>query len=133
MRGFLSSLITDTLARIARPAPRLVWNPDVLAAMSPGTRRGYTSALRGLQAWLGERRLTDELVAQYLRSLADAGRSESTAAQVVSGLRYYCNSHRMNDPTGPQTTAAMQYVRRLAYERRPPPPPPEEGAVAKYL
>ena len=84
------------------------------------TRRAYESALRGLDAWLGECRegavLNDALLAEYLAVLAAHGRCVSSAAQVVAAVKRRAKLHSEDSPAGDETAEALARYRRVAHE-----------------
>ena len=113
----LSWLPTIAVFRIHGLGPRFVWAVTVLDGMNCNTRKAYVGALRRLQEWLGGRRLTDEVLAEYLRHLAKIGRGASSLEQMVSAVGRYAKEHRLESPVGPRTVAALRRLRCLTVDR----------------
>ena len=116
-------------AEVPEGKPVVAANHDVaegerrLAAagdVGENTRRAYESALRGLDAWLGECRegvaLNDTLLAEYLAVLAAQGRCVSSAAQVVAAVKRCAKEHGDESPVGERTAEALARYRRVAHE-----------------
>ena len=82
------------------------------------TRRVYESALRGLDAWLRERRPgeapNDTTLAEYLAVLAAQGRCVSSAAQVVAAVKRRTKLQGGDSPVGEKTAEALRRYRRVA-------------------
>lgn len=114
MRAVLFRLLVLPMFRIGHLGSRFVWDPDVLDAMNPHTRRAYVGALRRLETWLDGQRLTDHALSRYLLYQADAGRGVSAVEQVVSAVRYFAKSSGRHGPAGPRTAAALKHVKRLS-------------------
>lgn len=82
----------------------------VLASISPNTERAYRSAVKGVEAWLNGRALTDALLADYIAELFYEGdKSPSMVSQIVAAV-----SWRMGDacPSGEITTKTLAGIRR---------------------
>lgn len=86
--------------------------------MSPNTRRAYDSALRGLDAWLDERRpgqaLDDAALAEYLAVLDAKRRCASSAAQVVAAAKRRARLRGEPPPAGAKTRKLLRGYRRAA-------------------
>lgn len=99
---------------VAEGARRLADAGDV----SPNTRRAYGSALRGLDAWLDERRpgraLDDAALAEYLTVLDAKRRCASSAAQVVAAAKRRANLRGETPPAGAKTRKLLRSYRRAA-------------------
>ena len=83
-------------------------------ASSAHTRAAYAGALQRLGAWLDGRRLDDQKLAAYLRTLQRAGRAPATAALVVSAVRRAARGAGERAPDGPLTQQALEDFRRRA-------------------
>ena len=83
-------------------------------ASSAHTRAAYAGALQRLGAWLDGRRLDDQTLAAYLRTLQRAGRAPATAALVVSAVRRAARGAGERAPDGPLTQQALEDFRRRA-------------------
>ena len=99
---------------VAEGGRRLAAAGDV----APNTRRAYLSALRGLDAWLRERRagqaLDDAALAEYLAVLAVQRRCVSSAAQVVAAVKWRAKSQGAASPAGVKTAEALKHYRKSA-------------------
>ena len=89
--------------------------------VAASTRRAYESTLRGLDAWMGERRrgrpLTDAALAEYLAMLLRLGRSVASARQVVAAVKWRAKQRGEASPAGERTAAALLgYGRAFALE-----------------
>lgn len=103
-----------TESDVAEGGRRLATAGDV----APNTRRAYLSALRGLDAWLRERRagqaLDDAALAEYLAVLAVQRRCLSSAAQVVAAVKWRAKSRGAASPAGAKTAEALKHYRKSA-------------------
>ena len=82
------------------------------------TRRAYESALRGLDAWLRERRLgeapNDTTLAEYIAVLAAQGRCVSSAAHVVAAVKRRARLLGGRSAAGAKTAEALRRYCRVA-------------------
>ena len=117
MRAVVFPILIFVMARVGGPGSRFAWDREVLDSMNHNTRRAYVGATGRLEDWLDGRRLTDAVLARYIRHLADAGRGASTAEQALSAVRFHARSHGRRDPSGPRTAAALRHVKRATPDR----------------
>lgn len=97
---------------VAEGARRLAEAGDV----AENTLRTYASALRGLDAWLSERRpgqaLDDAALAEYLAVLKSRGRSVASAGQVVAAVKRCALQRGEASPAGKKTAEMLRRYRR---------------------
>ena len=117
MRAIVFPVFICLMVRLGRIKSCFAWDREVLDSMNGNTRRAYVGATGRLEDWLGGRRLTDAVLALYIRRLAHAGRSASTAEQTLSALRFHARSHGRRDPSGPRTAVALRHVKRTTPDR----------------
>ena len=94
----------------AQAAVRHLFNGSI----STNTRRAYASQLRRLDAWLGERALTDASLAEYVGWLYHSGVAAATATQAVGACRYRARKMGQPNPAGARTAEALAGFRRDA-------------------
>ena len=84
--------------------------------VAENTLRTYDSALRGLDAWLSERRpgqaLDDAALAEYLVVLKSRGRSAASAGQVVAAAKRRAVQQGEASPAGRDTAEMLRRYRR---------------------
>ena len=117
MRAIVFPVFICLMVRLGRIKSCFAWDREVLDSMNGNTRRAYVGATGRLEDWLGGRRLTDAVLALYIRRLAHAGRSASTAEQTLSALRFHARSHGRRDPSGPRTAVALRHIKRTTPDR----------------
>ena len=97
---------------VAEGARRLADAGDV----AENTRRSYESALRGLDAWLRERRpgqaLNDAGMAEYLAVLMAKGRGVASAALAVAAAKRRAKLRGEKSPAAKRTAEALLRYRR---------------------
>ena len=114
--------MNDSPARID-PAETAIGHPTqtarrlVEASVSPNTRRGYTGALRRLDAWLAGREFDDAALATYLAELHDAGRASSSAMMAVAAACFRAKLAGQPTPAGERTARVLAGYRRTAGDR----------------
>ena len=59
----------------------------IKASLAENTLRAYQRALQDLETWLSGRTLSDALLANYITTLHEAGKSPSTIGQVVAAVK----------------------------------------------
>ena len=99
----------------ARPAVRPETARLIRKSVSANTRRSYRSALAAFARWseAGGEDVTDEVLADYVRHLRDAGKSPASAAMAAAALNFQAQwKHGRPRPAGKLTAAALKGFRR---------------------
>lgn len=89
----------------------------VEASVSYNTRRAYSGALTRIHDWLGDRALTDEALAMYLKALFEAGKSPAVAGQAVAAVRFRAKLRRERTPVGVMTERVLAGYRNAGKAR----------------
>ncbi len=94
------------------------------AAIAEATRKSYAGALHRFGRWLDGRKMSDDLLAEYLGALYEAGKSYNSANQIAAALKRSAREVRDNGrcvacPVGPATRRRLDRYRRDAAGRTP--------------
>ena len=88
----------------------------IQSSVSPNTYRAYRQALAQLDAWRGERLISDSVMAEYVSYLHEGGKSPSTIAIAVAAVR--CVAKRQGVAVlGIKTEDALKGARRNGRSR----------------
>ena len=80
--------------------------------ITDNTAGAYATATRQLKAWLGNRQISDALVADYLAELHEQGRAVSTITQVVAAVNWLAKDQGIDTPVGTITEQILNGIRR---------------------
>lgn len=86
------------------------------SGVSENTLRRYAFWSREIDAWCGERVLNDALMAAYITTLHQAGKSPSTISQAVAAMRWVSKKQGV-EVIGELTTATLAGIRREGKDR----------------
>ena len=89
----------------------------IKASVAENTLKAYQRALQSLTMWLSGRVLSDALLANYITSLHDNGKSSATIGQVVAAVKWQLK-HQSQEPVNfPITQATLGGIRREGKDR----------------
>ena len=91
---------------------------EALRSLAKPTRVNYRSALRRIDAWLGERPHTDSTLAAYVMELHRLGKAPATIGQAVIAVKFREKVFDHPSPAGKHTEQALRAVRREGSDRR---------------
>ena len=100
------------LARISAGARELA-----AASISANTRAAYQGQLQRLYDYLDGQPLTDAMLAEFLTSLHDAGKSPAVAGQLVAAVRFQSKNTGQPSPVGPASQQVLAGLRRKGKAR----------------
>ena len=90
----------------------------IKASLAENTQKAYQHALQKLETWLVGRTLSDSLLANYITTLHENGKSPATIGQVVAAvkwqLKHQPNRHLQQMPI---TQATLSGIRRKGRDR----------------
>ena len=90
----------------------------IQSSISERTKQAYQRALQSLETWIPhETRLSDALLAAYLTSLHESGKSPSTISQVVAAVKWQMKHQIRESIPLPITNATLAGIRRDGKER----------------
>ena len=85
--------------------------------IEPNTADSYARATRQLEAWLGGREISDELISDYLAELHEDGRAVSTISLVVAAVNWLAKDKGIDTPIGESTEQTLAGIRRAGAGR----------------
>ena len=88
----------------------------IQAGVADNTLNAYRRATQKLEAWLGEKPLTDMSLAEYITLLHQQGKSPSTIAQVVAAVKWRVGKFHA-EVVGEITQRTLAGIRREGKER----------------
>ena len=89
----------------------------IKASIAENTQKAYQRALHGLETWLSGRTLSDTLLANYLTTLHETGKSPATIGQIVAAVKWQL-THQSNTPLlFPIAQATLAGIRREERDR----------------
>ena len=89
----------------------------IKASIAENTLKAYQRALQKLTDWLSGQTLSDALLANYITSLHDNGKSPATIGQVVAAVKWQLK-HQSQEPVNfPITQATLAGIRREGKDR----------------
>ena len=83
----------------------------VRANVSDNTLKAYEHASRKLESWLEGRRLTDAVLAEYVRFLSAEGKSPATINLVVAAVKWMAVHQGADYEVGPISTRTLSEIR----------------------
>ena len=89
----------------------------IKASMAENTRKAYQQALNDLTNWLSGRTLSDMLLANYITSLHETGKSPATIGQVVAAVKWQLKHQSQETLNLPITQATLAGIRRAGKDR----------------
>ena len=89
----------------------------IKASMAENTRKAYQRALQSLTAWLAGRTLSDALLANYITTLHEDGKSPATIGQLVAAVKWQLKHQSQETLNFPITQATLAGIRREGRDR----------------
>ena len=111
----------NTIVKTPEPKTSSFQLPDetaslVKASIAENTQKAYQRALRDLEIWLSGRTLSDALLANYITTLHEDGKSPSTIGQVVAAVKWQLK-HQTQQLNLLVTNATLSGIRREGKDR----------------
>ena len=89
----------------------------IKASIAENTLKAYQRALQSLTTWLSGRVLSDALLANYITSLYETGKSPATIGQVVAAVKWQLKHQSQESINFPITQATLAGIRREGRDR----------------
>ena len=89
----------------------------IKASIAENTLKAYQRALQKLTDWLSGRILSDALLANYITSLHDNGKSPATIGQVVAAVKWQLKHQSQESVNFPITQATLAGIHREGKDR----------------
>ena len=89
----------------------------IKASIAENTLKAYQRALQSLTVWLSGRTLSDALLANYITTLHDNGKSPATIGQVVAAVKWQLKHQSQETLNFPITQATLAGIRREGKDR----------------
>ena len=89
----------------------------IKASIAENTQKAYQRALHGLETWLSGRTLSDALLANYITTLHETGKSPATIGQVVAAVKWQLKHQSQETISFPITLATLAGIRREGKDR----------------
>ena len=112
----------NTLVEAADPKDAPLQLPEetaslIKASIAENTLKAFQRALQNLTDWLSSRTLSDALLANYITSLHDNGKSPATIGQVVAAVKWQLKHQSQETVNFPITQATLAGIRREGKDR----------------
>ena len=112
----------NTPAYTPKPNPTSLQIPEetaslIKASIAENTLKAYQRALQNLTDWLSSQTLSDALLANYITSLHDNGKSPATIGQVVAAVKWQLKHQSQETLNFPITQATLAGIRREGKDR----------------
>ena len=89
----------------------------IKASIADNTLKAYQRALQSLTAWLAGRTLSDTLLADYITTLHEDGKSPATIGQLVAAVKWQLKHQAQETINVPITQATLAGIRREGRDR----------------
>ena len=89
----------------------------IKASIAENTLKAYQRTLQKLTGWLSGRTLSDAILANYITSLHDNGKSPATIGQVVAAVKWQLKHQSQETLNFPITQATLAGIRREGKDR----------------
>ena len=89
----------------------------IKASIAKNTLKAYQRALHSLETWLSGRTLSDALLANYITTLHEEGKSPATIGQVVAAVKWQLKHQSQETLNFPITQATLAGIRREGRDR----------------
>ena len=89
----------------------------IKASIAENTLKAYQRALQSLTAWLAGRTLSDTLLADYITTLHEDGKSPATIGQLVAAVKWQLKHQAQETINVPITQATLAGIRREGRDR----------------
>ena len=90
---------------------------ETTSLIKASTQKAYQRALQGLETWLSGRTLSDALLANYITTLHEAGKSPATIGQAVAAVKWQLKHQSRETLNFPITQATLAGTRRAGKDR----------------
>ena len=112
----------NALVNAAEPNAAILQLPEetaslIKASIAENTLKAYQRALQNLTDWLSGRTLSDALLANYITSLHDNGKSPATIAQAVAAVKWQFKHQLQESINLPITQTTLAGIRREGRDR----------------
>ena len=98
------------------PLPEVTENL-IKASLSENTLKAYQRALQCLEIWLSGRTLSDALLANYVTTLHEDGKSPATIGQAIAAVKWQLKHQLQETYNFPITQATLAGIRREGKDR----------------
>ena len=89
----------------------------IKASIAENTQKAYQRALQSLETWLSGRTLSDALLANYITTLHEEGKSPATIGQLVAAVKWQLKHQSQETLNFPITQATLAGIRREGRDR----------------
>ena len=89
----------------------------IKASIAENTLKAYQRALQGLTVWLSGRTLSDALLANYITTLHEVGKSPATIGQAVAAVKWQLKHQSQETINFPITQATLAGIHREGKDR----------------
>ena len=89
----------------------------IKASIAENTQKAYQRALQSLETWLSGRTLSDALLANYITTLHEEGKSPATIGQLVAAVKWQLKHQSQELVNFPITQATLAGIRREGKDR----------------
>ena len=89
----------------------------IKASIAENTQKAYQRALQSLEIWLSGRTLSDALLANYITTLYEEGKSPATIGQLVAAVKWQLKHQSQETLNFPITQATLAGIRRAGRDR----------------
>ena len=89
----------------------------IKASIAENTQKAYQRALHSLETWLSGRTLSDVLLANYITTLHEEGKSPATIGQAVAAVKWQLKHQSRETLNLPITQATLAGIRREGKDR----------------
>ena len=89
----------------------------IKASIAENTQKAYQRALQSLETWLSGRTLSDALLANYITTLYEEGKSPATIGQLVAAVKWQLKHQSQETLNFPITQATLAGIRRAGKDR----------------
>ena len=89
----------------------------IKASIAENTQKAYQRALQCLETWLSGRTLSDALLANYITTLHEDGKSPATIGQAVAAVNWQLKHQSQETLNFPITQATLAGIRREGKDR----------------
>ena len=90
----------------------------IKASIAENTLKAYQRALWHLETWLSGRTLSDALLANYITTLHEEGKSPATIGQLVAAVKWQLKHQSQETLNFPITQATLAGIRRAGQGQR---------------
>ena len=112
----------NAIVEVSEPKASALQLPEetaslIEASIAENTQKAYQRALRDLETWLSGRTLSDALLANYITTLHEDGKSPATIGQAVAAVKWQLKHQLQETFNFPITQATLAGIRREGKDR----------------